>query len=169
MPFGKVTMSIVFCRWTTAWCKAFRQRFHEKFRVLVVLKSYVDDFFGGPKKSGRGLKNDKCNAQLMFDILIAVGELTGAVMNLEKCCPPARVMEILGFVYDAIARSCRLSKEKTKKYITRVNDVLKSPHVRFKNLEKLVGNLTYAAWVSPFGRPFLSVYLAHSPLRRVNT
>ena len=24
-------------------------------------------------------------------------------------------------------------------------------------LEKIVGNLTYAAWVSPFGRPFLSV------------
>ena len=135
----------------------------------MVLKSYVDDFFGGPKKSTRGLKINKRNAKLMFDVLIAVGELTGAVMNLEKCCPPARVMEILGFVYDAIARSCRLSKEKTKKYITRVDDVLKSPHVRFKNLEKLVGNLAYAAWISPFGRPFLSVLSSRLNPSKKNT
>ena len=93
----------------------------------------------------------------MFDVLIAVGELTGTKMNQKKCHAPARIMEILGFIYDAVARSCRLSPEKTKKYINRIVDVLRSPRVKFKNLEKLVGNLTYAAWVSPFGRPFLSV------------
>ena len=78
-------------------------------------------------------------------------------MNLSKCCAPARKMEILGFVYDSIAKSCRLSKEKQQKYIDRIIAVLQKPTVVFKNLEKLVGNLTYAAWISPFGRPFLSV------------
>ena len=117
----------------------------------------MDDFFWGPKNTGVGLKTEKRNADLLFEHLITVGELTGAKMNLEKCCPPARIMEILGFIYDAIARSCRLSEKKRTKYVNRINDVLRSPNVTFKNLEKLVGNLTYAAWVAPFGRPFLSV------------
>ena len=66
-------------------------------------------------------------------------------------------MEILGFLYDAIAKCCKLSNEKQKKYIIRVTEALNSSEIEVKNLEKLAGNLTYAAWVSPFGRPFLSV------------
>ena len=123
----------------------------------MILGSYVDDIFGGPKKSQAGIKADEVSAKLMFERLITVGDLTGAKMNLKKCYPPARVMEILGFLYDAVNRSCRLSKEKVQKYINRIRNVLKAQYVHYKHLEKLVGNLAYAAWVSPFGRPFLSV------------
>ena len=66
-------------------------------------------------------------------------------------------MEILGFLYGGKSRSCKLSQKKVEKYMSRIKAVLNSRHVRGKNLEILVGNLTYAAWVSPFGRPFLSV------------
>ena len=117
----------------------------------------MDDFFGGPKRSWAGLDADKIKATLTFKCLIAVGDLTGAKMNLKKCHPPARLMEILGFLYDSIHRACRLSEKKVNKYISRIINVLGSSYVQFKHLEKLVGNLTYAAWVSPFGRPFLSV------------
>ena len=157
MPFGKANSSKIFCRWTTAQCNAFVHRFQEKYGFPIVLKSYIDDFFGGPIKSNKNSKNNRSKAELLFESLIAVGELTGAKMNLSKCFAPARVMEILGFVYDAIARSCRLSKKKQHKYINRVMAVLQSTEIEFKKLEKLVGNLTYAAQVSPFGRPFLSV------------
>ena len=78
-------------------------------------------------------------------------------MNPEKCCSPARKMEILGFLYDSVLKSCRLSEKKRKKYIARINDALSSPSISIKNLERLLGNLTYAAQVAPFGRPFLSV------------
>ena len=88
---------------------------------------------------------DKIKAQIMFDHLIAVGELTGAIMNSKKCYPPARKMEILGFLYDSIAKSCKLSEEKRTKYISRICDVLKSKVIKIKMLEKIVGNLTYAA------------------------
>ena len=107
--------------------------------------SYVDDFFGGPKKSRAGLKLDKEKAFLMFDKLISVGDLTDAKMNSKKCCPPAQEMEIIGFQYDSKTSSCRLSQKKITKYITRIDAVLKKEHVSGKNLEKLVGNLTYAA------------------------
>ena len=109
------------------------------------MKSYVDDFFGGPIRSKNGLETDRINAKTCFDVLIAVGELTGAIMKPEKCCPPARKMEILGFLYDAVKRRCRLSETKIVKYISRIDDVLGSKYVTRKNLEKLVGNLTYAA------------------------
>ena len=88
---------------------------------------------------------------------MAVGRLTGAIMNSEKCFPPAQKMVILGFLYDAIAKSCKLSEKKQIKYIARIENILKSKYIKIKLLEKIVGNLTYAAWVSPFGRPFLSV------------
>ena len=88
---------------------------------------------------------------------MAAGRLTGAIMNSEKCFPPAQKMVILGFLYDAIAKLCKLSEEKKDKYITRIENILKSEYIKNKLLEKIVGNLTYAAWVSPFGRPFLSV------------
>ena len=106
------------------------------------MKSYVDNFFGGPVKSNKGLNFDKMRANLLFKQLIAVGELTGARMNFKKCCPPARKMEILGFMYDAITRSCRLSDKKRPKYMNRIDKVLESAYVTQKTLEKLVGNLT---------------------------
>ena len=109
------------------------------------MESYVDDFFGGPIKTKETEENDRSIAELFFEVLIAVGELTGTKMSRKKCHAPARIMEILGFIYDAIARSCRLSPQKKEKYINRIADVLLSPRVKFKNLEKLVGNLTYAA------------------------
>ena len=51
------------------------------------MRSYVDDFFGGPVRSKKGLEADEINAKVAFDCLIAVGELTGAIMKPEKCGP----------------------------------------------------------------------------------
>ena len=82
---------------------------------------------------------------MIFEWLITVGDLTGTKMNRKKCHPPARIMEVLGFIYDTILKTCRLSVKKREKYLSRIEVVLITPKVRFKDLEKLVGNLTYAA------------------------
>ena len=74
----------------------------------------MDDFFGGPKRTNQGIMVDKRKAKLLFDLLLAVGDLTGTVMNREKCHPPARIMDTLGFCYDSISRTCKLSKENSK-------------------------------------------------------
>ena len=68
-------------------------------------------------------------------------------------------MVILGFLYDAIAKLCKLSEEKKDKYITRIENILKSEYIKIKLLEKIVGNLTYAAGVSPSGRPFFVSFI----------
>ena len=80
----------------------------------------------------------------MFDLLLAAGDLTGAKMNREKCLEPVQIMVILGFVYDSISRICRLSEKKVKKYLSRIELVLNSPSVQFKQLEKLVDWLNVA-------------------------
>ena len=94
---------------------------------------------------------DKKNSDKMFNELLAVGEMTGAKMDRKKCLQPARVMEILGFIYDSILKVCSLSVSKQKKYILRIDQILSSTEVKPKNFEKLVGNLTYATWIAPFG------------------
>ena len=153
MPFGKANSSTILCHWTTAWCVSFTNRIQEKIILPIILKSYVDDFFGGPVKSNKGQIFDKLNAKLMFYQHIGDGELTSARMNFKKCCPPARKMEILGFMYDSITRSCRLSDKKRTKYINRIYRVLESAYLPPKTIEKQESNLTYAAFVSPFA-PF---------------
>lgn len=156
MPFGKANSSKVFCRQTTAWQNAFKYLFQRKFKSPIILESYVDDFFGGPTRNTRNSRKIE-KVRATFQQLMAVGDLTGTIMNRKKSFSPARVMEVHGFIYDLILRSCRLSKKKQLKYLSRIECILKSPKVQFKCLEKLLGNLTYAAWIAPFGRPFLSV------------
>ena len=84
-------------------------------------------------------------ADRLFESLLVVGDLTGTKMNRDKCHPPAQVMDILGFTYNPIAKSCSLSRKKQYKYLHRLNEIMSSTHVQFKQLEKLIGNLTYAA------------------------
>ena len=105
LPFDKANSSKIFSRWTTEWCEAFSKRFHEKFIIPIILESYVDDFFGGPKRSKTGAKTDKQTAEMLFENLITAGELSGSKMNIDKCYSPTQEMEILGFVYDAITKS----------------------------------------------------------------
>ena len=125
--------------------------------VYIVLESYVDDVFGGA--------DSKSHAADLIAQLIAVGKVTTAVMNLLKCKGPARVMEILGQLFDAGTRKVTLPPGKRTKYLGKVREVLAATRVTSKTLEKLLGYLGYASWAEPFGRPLLSalgVYITRS-------
>ena len=102
----------------------------------AVLGSYVDDAFGGTLSS-----ND---TQLMMTSLNITGRLTQTCINLTKTEEPARSLVILGLLYCSIKRVCRLGDAKRAKYISRVSEVIKRP-VTSRQLEKVVGNLGYAA------------------------
>ena len=155
MPLGKANNSKVFRIWTTAWCKSFHHHFQNFYEIPIALSSYVDDFFGGPIRSG-SLKTDKQNAQLLLENLISIGKFTNTKMNTEKCLPPARRMEILGIVFNSINRTCYLPDDKVAKYINRLKHLLKNRSATKKELEQIIGNLVFAAWVLPFGRTFIS-------------
>ena len=65
-------------------------------------------------------------------------------------------MVILGFRYDSWARGCNLDPAKVSKYTARLLKILTCGWATSKELERVVGNLQFAAWVEPFGRPLLS-------------
>ena len=60
-----------------------------------------------------------------------------------------------------MTRFCRVGSKKRDKYLTRVTDLLMATSTTSKVLEQVVGNLGYAAWVEPFGRPLLSFIARH--------
>ena len=112
MPFGKANSSKIFCTWTTAWRISFQKHFEKFYSIPIALSSYVDDFFGGPVRT-ESLENDKNNATLLLKNLIDIGEFTNTRMNIMKCLPPARSMNILGIVFDSKKRLCFLPEKKS--------------------------------------------------------
>ena len=119
---------------------------------LIVLGSYVDDAFGGAQT--------RAQAKLVIDTLILIGHLTATIVNPEKTRGPATSLVILGLLYCSVSRTCRLGEDKQAKYLARIAAMVASTSTTSKELEKLVGNLGFAAWVEPFGRPLLSCLYA---------
>ena len=70
-------------------------------------------------------------------------------------------MVILGLLYNSCTRVCSLDPAKVKKYTQRIEAILEAGGTSSKNLEKIIGNLAFAAWVEPFGRPILSFLAAY--------
>ena len=95
MPFGKANSIRVVCTWTSAWCKSFKFHFQKHFAFPISLAVYMDDFFGGPIRTG-SLKEDYKRANTLFTVLIIIGAVTSSFMNLKKCEEPARSKDILG-------------------------------------------------------------------------
>ena len=96
----------------------------------------------------------------MIDWLYAIGQATGTIFNKAKTRGPATRLVILGLLYCSVTRSCRVGDKKWEKYLTRIAHLLQNSTTTSKSLEQIVGNLGYAAWVEPFGRPLLT-FLAH--------
>ena len=99
--------------------------------------------------------------QLMLNTLLAVGQQTASFFNMDKTRGPARSLVVLGLLFCSISKSCRLGKDKRQKYLSRVSALLAGPTTSSKELEQLIGNLGYAAWVEPFCRPLLSCLSLH--------
>ena len=152
MPFGKSNSSKHFCAWTDLWFSSFIFHFKRAVPFHAVIGSYVDDGFGGARTHAQ--------AQTMIDWLYVVGHATGTVFNRSKTRGPATRLVILGLLYCSVTRSCRVGDKKRGKYLTRIGHLLQNSTTTSKDLEQIIGNLGYAAWVEPFGRPLLT-FLAH--------
>ena len=159
MPFGKANSARVFCMWTSAWCESFKFHFHRQRRFSISLSVYMDDFFGGPIRTG-SLTRDLKNARKLFEDLITMGAVTNTHMNIQKCEEPARSMDILGLNFNSELKACFLAKAKSDKYKTKLTSMRNAVGVTSKNLQRLIGYLVYAAWVVPYGRPFIS-HISH--------
>ena len=89
-----------------------------------------------------------------------IGQATSTTFNREKTRGPATRLVVLGLLYCSVTQACRIGDKKRDKYLMRVDRMLLSSSTTSIVLEQAVGNLGYAAWVEPFGRPLLT-FIAH--------
>ena len=78
------------------------------------------------------------------------------VVNTAKTEGPATVVVILSRHYCSQNKICKLDPAKVVKYSDRLSKMVRAGHATSKDLEQVTGNLEFAAWVEPFGRPLLS-------------
>ena len=148
MPFGKSNSSKLFCRWASLWFESCITRFNKKYAASAVLRSYVDDGFGGADTWKIAIK--------LIKFITDMGLTHETIVNTAKTEGPATALVILGLLYCSQSKVCRLDPAKVTKYAARISTLLAVGVATSKDLERLVGNLQFASWVEPFGRPLLS-------------
>ena len=113
-----------------------------------MLGSYVDDGFGGAGTWKIAMK--------LIKFITDMGFTLETVVNSAKTEGPATSLVILGLLYCSRSKVCRLDPAKVTKYAVRISKLLAAGVASSKDLERIVGNLQFASWVEPFGRPLLS-------------
>ena len=115
--------------------------------------THVDDIFGGfvyPPSYHRALafRNYLCVTGKSLTVEFN--------MKIKKTPLPATQQIILGCMWDSKLERVRTSPDKRIKYLKRIEELLGKTVTTVKSLQKIHGNLNYAAEVTPFGRPFLA-------------
>ena len=72
----------------------------------------------------------------------------------------ASVNTWLGFQVDVDLSCCRMAPRKHSLVMTALDDLLKGENFHRKQLEELVGRLTWASWACPLSKPFLQPFYA---------
>ena len=111
--------------------EAFKNHYKKSVTQFFILKSYIDDVFGGTRSKAQGVK--------LIKLLILVGKLTTAVMNPLKCEGPAQVLDVLGLRYSAVLRRVTITEAKRGKYLSKLRVVLSSFGVTSSDLGQLLG------------------------------
>ena len=75
--------------------------------------------------------------------------------SMTKTPMPSQKQIMLGCLHDSIKRRVKTSAKKVTKYCRKIEAILSSRSALMKDIESLHGNLSYAAAVAPFARPFL--------------
>ena len=148
MPFGKANSSKLFCRWASLWFESCIIRFNQMHNSNAVLGSYVDDAFGGATTRQLAVK--------LILFITRAGDIMATIVNITKTEGPATAMVILGLHYCSQNKICNLDPAKVVRYSERLRSLLQAGRTTSKELERIVGNLEFAAWVEPFGRPLLT-------------
>ena len=153
-PFGKTNSPLEFCPPVALFAKSVAYRYADVFNTAApVLGTHVDDIFGGFKRNGSFEP-----ARHFREFMCSTGAFLTITFNLEvsKTPPPAKRQKILGRIFDSVTRRVTTAPDKREKYLVRLRAMCRDATTTRKLLEKLHGNLAYAAGVEPFGRPFLA-------------
>ena len=153
-PFGKTNSTLEFCPPVSLFAKSVVSRYVPRDTNFTPSScTHVDDIFGGLQgdpsyEHALDFRRYICETGLSLTLLFN--------MEVHKTPLPATQQVILGCLYDSELRKIRIAEKKRVKYIQRIRDLLQSSTSTVSILQKVLGNLNYAAEVAPFGRPFLA-------------
>ena len=112
-----------------------------------IILHYLDDFFGVFPPGF-----DPSTFSRAFD---GICEELGLRVNVKKDILGC-IAEFLGIEIDTLRMIARLPADKLERALQGIAQALNSDGVKFRQLESLVGLLSFATRVIPLGRPFLS-------------
>ena len=146
------------------FAKSVAARYPKEASSAPILRSYVDDIFGG-------IRNSESFGQSLAlrRYICDTGATLTICFNLKptKTPLPARRQVILGRVYDSLARRVKTSEKKRSKYLQKISKIRNSRLATVTEIQKVHGYLNYVASIAPFGRPFLtSLTMAIRGLKR---
>lgn len=108
---------------------------------------YLDDFFGG--------HDDPSIAQNQFDKAFGWFEKLGIPTQPNKCNKPNTLQKILGWLYDTCAQTVSIPPNKVEAYIAILRRVIRNKLSDKKQLEQIVGFLTWASVAVFPGKAFV--------------
>ncbi len=117
----------------------------------TLLKHYIDDFIGGART--------KTKAQSQFDVTKEHWAALGIPANDQKCLPPTRRLEYLGYIFNTITLSLEIPPHRILKYNASATAVrhyaTQGKKVTNRLLQSLVGQFRSLQVVYPYIIPFL--------------
>ena len=115
--------------------------------LLGVLKSYIDDFFGGCDTYEDALAQMQLWLKVCADL--------GVPVSKAKTFLPAQVVEILGFIIDTVHMSISVDPLRIQEILDELSHVEGRKTVKRKELERLAGKMVFVCSVVPGGRTFM--------------
>jgi hypothetical protein len=116
------------------------------FRFIV---HYLDDFLGAAPPDGHRL------AAAQFSAFLRACGLLGLAVNVDKCFAPRKLLAFLGVEIDTDKMVIQLPPDKMSKLRQRIQQFKGLRRCRLKQLQSLVGSLSYACKAVRPGRAFL--------------
>ena len=114
---------------------------------VAFLLHYLDDFFLCAK--------DKAECSKNMDIFLRTCQRVGVPIAHDKTVGPAQVLTYLGIEIDAKQQTIRLPKDKLEALLILLQSWLLKKKCTCRDLESLIGSLSFAAKVVKPGRLFL--------------
>lgn len=140
LPFGVKSACWLFTQFTNAIC------WRARYLGVKAILGYLDDFLI------IGNSKEECLAHM--NIVFGILKRMGFEVAVEKCEGPVQTIVFLGLVFDSNSRTITLPTARKNFVLLQVNEFLTKKSCTLKELQSLIGFLSYASKVVYGGRTF---------------
>ena len=115
------------------------------FSMGITVAVYVDDVL---------IVSDSANCQQDLDTVISVLGWLGFKVSKEKTVPPSKAVLFLGLYFDPHNRMVTVDEDRRVALLDDARRLLRTPRILFKELESVIGKLSFVSQVCRGGRAY---------------